>query len=153
LTALPGAYAAGTAGYQLGTIYSWLDGAPTFSAAMDAHEYTSARAVKLDNLDMPVSGVRAQTPSLLVSTTIATLASQTSFTLTAGPPDDGALNGAIVIVTSGSKKAVGLVKDYIGSTRTVTLVTDPGIFSMAATHQVDVIAGGSVPLWLVVREG
>jgi hypothetical protein len=153
-TALPGSYGAGTAGHQLGNIYAWLNGAPTFSAAMDAHEYTSARAVKLDNLDMPVSGVRVQTPSLLVSTTISgSPSSQTTFVLAAGPPNDNALNGALVIVTNDAnptsvKKAVGLVKDYVGATRTVTLVTDPGIFSMASGDKVDIIAGGPVPLWL-----
>ena len=38
-------------------------------------------------------------------------------------------------------KAVGLVKKYVvvGSTRTVTLVTDPGSFTLAAGDKVDVI--------------
>lgn len=131
---------------------SILSGAPTFSQAMDAQGYTMGRAALLDNLDAPVSGVAGSMPSLLVSTTIDTLASQTSFTLGDGPPDDDALNGALIIITdqaNGEQKAVGLVKGYVGSTRTVTLVTDPGIFTMAQGDKVDVIAGGvPIPLWL-----
>jgi hypothetical protein len=110
---------------------------------MDAHGYTSARAEKIDAL----------APSLLLSTTIdGSPTSQTIFTLTAGPPDDNALNGALVIITSAgddSQKAVGLVRSYDQASKTVTLVTDPGIFEFGDGDQVDFIATGvSVPLWL-----
>jgi len=121
------------------------EGAPTFAEAMDDHGYTTPRAEKIDKL----------APSLLVSTTISgTPSSQTSFVLAAGPANDDALNGALVIVTNDTipasiKKAVGLVKDYEESTKTVTLAADPGVFEFAAGDKVDVIAGGAaVPLWL-----
>ncbi|MEX2310241.1 MAG: hypothetical protein WD738_21920 [Pirellulales bacterium] len=119
------------------------EGAPTFGEAMDAHGYTSERAEKIDSL----------APSLLVSTTIdGTPTSQTEFVLAAGPPDDNALNGALVIVTSAAdsaQKAVGLVRTYDKDTRSVTLLADPGIFTFADGDQVDVIATGvSLPLWL-----
>jgi hypothetical protein len=118
---------------------SVLDGAPTFSQAMDAQGYTMALAQKLERVG----------PTLLVSTTIdGAPASQTQFVLAAGPPDDDALNGALVIVTNGSQKAVGIVRDYIGASKTVTLVTDPQIYTMGSGNQVDIIAGGPVPLWL-----
>ena len=71
---------------------------------------------------------------ILVRTTIATLASQTSFTLTAGPADDDALNGHMMIIrdsASVDQFAVAMVSDYVGSTRTVTLLVDPAIFTMA----------------------
>jgi len=131
-------------------VFSFLDGAPTFAQAMVDHEYTSARAIKLDNLnnlDMPVSQIWTQSPSLLVTTTIETLTDQSHFTLTAGPPDDRAIEGALVVVTNddgpaGAKKAVGLVKHYDGSTRRVTLAADPDIFDMAEGDQVDVIVSG-----------
>jgi hypothetical protein len=130
-----------------------LEGAPTFADAMNAQHYTVARADKLDNLDMAVSAVRNVTPSLLLNTTISgTPTSQTSFVLNAGPPDNGALNGAIVVVTSSTnpaRKAVGLVKSYVASTKTVMLIADPGIYTMASGDSVDVIAAGAaVPLWL-----
>jgi hypothetical protein len=90
---------------------------------------------------------------LLVSSTIdGTPTSQTELVLAAGPPDDNALNGALVIVTSAvdsAQKAVGLVRTYDKDTRTVALLADPGIFTFADGDQVDVIATGvSLPLWL-----
>lgn len=87
-------------------------------------------------------------PALLVSTTIASLASQTSFTLTEGSTDDDAYNDAIIVITdasTSSQKAVGTISDYVGSTKTVTLSADPAVFTMATSDTVDIIAatGGS----------
>jgi hypothetical protein len=78
-------------------------------------------------------------PQAFVNTTIATLASQTSFTLTTGSADDDAYNGwtaTIHDVASEIQVAVGAVLDYTGGTKTVTLVGDPGIFTMAATDNI-----------------
>lgn len=89
------------------------------------------------------TGAGGTPPQLLQSTTIATLATQTSFTLTAGSGDDDAYNGAIAVITDQStatQKAVGLVSDYTGSTRTVTLDSDPGIFTMATGDTIELIA-------------
>lgn len=80
---------------------------------------------------------------LLQSTTIATLASQTSFTLTAGSADDDAYNGAMLICTDQStavQKCVGLISDYTGSSRTVTLAASPGIFTMATGDAIKIYA-------------
>lgn len=82
-------------------------------------------------------------PTLLQSTTIATLASQTSFTLANGSADDDPYNGALAVITdatTGTQKAYGRVSDYTGSTKTVTLASDPGIFTMAVGDRVDIIA-------------
>jgi hypothetical protein len=71
----------------------------------------------------------------VLDTTIATLASQTGFTLEDGPADNDALNGCPVIVhdlASAVQVAFGYVTDYVGATKTVTLAADPGIFTMAA---------------------
>jgi hypothetical protein len=119
------------------------DGAPTFAEAMDEHGYTTPRAEKIDTL----------APSLLLSTTIdEEPTSQTSLVLAAGPPEDDALNGALVVITNSvdtSQKSVGLVKDYVAATKTLTLVTDPEIFTFADGDTVDVIASGSpAALWL-----
>lgn len=89
------------------------------------------------------TGAGGSPPDLLQSTTIATLASQTEFTLTAGSADDDAYNGALVVVTDQStaeQKAVGIVLDYVGSTKTVTLDGDPGIFTMATGDDIVLIA-------------
>lgn len=75
------------------------------------------------------------------STTIATLASQTSFTLTAGSADDDAYNYCVVVVTDEStatQKCVGVISDYTGATKTVTLGADPAIFTMAVGDTVEI---------------
>ena len=75
------------------------------------------------------------------STTIATLASQTSFTLTAGSADDDAYNYCVAVVTDEStatQKCVGVISDYTGSSKTVTLGADPAIFTMAAGDTVEI---------------
>ncbi|MGD9635917.1 MAG: hypothetical protein AB7I57_25250 [Pirellulales bacterium] len=120
-----------------------LNGAPTFAQAMDEHGYTVARAEKIDKL----------APTLLVNTTISgTPSSPTTFVIAARPPDNDALNGALVLVTKQgepTQKVVGLVKKYVGSTRIVTLLTDPEIFTFANGDSVDIIASGSpAALWL-----
>lgn len=61
----------------------------------------------------------------LFDTSIATLASQTSFTLTHGPAEDDALNGLQAIIhdaASAVQCGRAIIADYTGSTKTVTLV-------------------------------
>lgn len=92
------------------------------------------------------TGAGGTPPQLLQNTTIATLASQTSFTLTAGSADNDAYNGAVVVVTdsaTSTQKAVGSVSDYVGSTKTITLSADPAIFVMAVGDTIDIIANAS----------
>lgn len=92
------------------------------------------------------TGAGGTPPQLLQNTTIATLASQTSFTLTAGSADNDAYNGAVAVITdsaTSTQKAVGSVLDYVGSTKTVTLAADPGIFTMAVGDTIDLIANAS----------
>lgn len=89
------------------------------------------------------AGAGGDNPAILVSTTIATLASQTSFTLTAGSADNDAYNGALAVITDQStatQKAVGVVSDYVGSTKTITLAADPAVFTMAVGDTIDLIA-------------
>lgn len=86
-------------------------------------------------------------PGSLLDTTIATLASQTSFTLTAGPADNDALNGMPCVIhdkASGVQIAKGVISDYVGSTKTVTLAADPGIFTMAAGDNISVFVGDAL---------
>lgn len=82
----------------------------------------------------------------LVDTTIATLSTQTSFTLTAGSADNDAYNGMAFIFTDASsavQKGVAFCSDYVGSTKTVTLEAAP-IFTIATTDLVTIApAGGS----------
>lgn len=81
--------------------------------------------------------------AVLQRTTIATLASQTSFTLTAGSADDNAYNDCTIVIQDAStaaQKAIGIVKDYTGASKTVTLLADPGVFTMATTDIVTILA-------------
>lgn len=74
----------------------------------------------------------------VLNTTIATLASQTSFTLTAGPAEDDALNGCVVYLhdaASAVQGAFAYVVDYTGSTKTVTLAAGP-TFTIAAKDNI-----------------
>lgn len=90
-------------------------------------------------------------PDVLVSTTIATLSTQTSFTLTAGSSDDNAYNGMAAIFTdqvTSAQKWVCFVSDYTGSTKTVTLESAPG-FTIATGDSISIMAAGgssSVPV-------
>jgi len=101
-----------------------------------------------------ITGGGGAYPAIMQSTTIATLASQTSFTLTAGSADDNAYNGALAVVTdsvTGVQKAKFTIATYTGSTKTVALTTDPGIFTMAVGDSISIIAtvgtsGGSATL-------
>lgn len=76
-------------------------------------------AFSVENRHMTPGGFR---------TTIATLASQTSFTLTDGPIEDDALNGCDITIkdlTGDHQYKTLEVTDYTGSTKTVTCAADP----------------------------
>lgn len=82
-----------------------------------------------------VIGIRGE----VLATTIATLASQTSFTLTAGSADNSAYVGCVVYIhdaASAVQCCFGVVSAYTGSTKTVTLAADPAIFTMAAKDNI-----------------
>jgi hypothetical protein len=82
-------------------------------------------------------------PQLLQAATVGLVASPTQFTLSAGSADDDAYNGALIVMTDQNtavQKQVAVVSDYVGSTKTITLVSDPGIFTLAAGDLVDIIA-------------
>jgi hypothetical protein len=94
-----------------------------------------------------VTGAGGSDRLLMVDTTIATLATQTSFTLTAGSADDDAYNNCTIVIedsATATQKAVGVVSDYVGATKTVTLKYDPAIFTMATTDKVYILAENSL---------
>lgn len=85
-------------------------------------------------------------PSAVLNTTIATLSSQTSFTLTSGPAEDDAINDMWVVihdVASAVQWGKAIVSDYTGSTKTVTLAAGT-TFTAAATDNISVM--GPMPL-------
>lgn len=92
---------------------------------------------------------------VMQNTTIATLASQTSFTLTNGSTDDDVYNDRVLVCTdqaTGTQKCFARVLDYTGSTKTVTLAADPGIFTMAITDSIDILAIGAMDVTLLAAQ-
>lgn len=79
---------------------------------------------------------------VVLGTTIATRASQTSFTLTAGSADNDAYNGWLCVIRDSAgtaQRGLGVVSDYVGNTRTVTIDTDTFGFTTAAGDYVILI--------------
>ncbi len=77
----------------------------------------------------------------IIDTTIASLSSQTSFTLTTGPAEANALIGCTVLVhdkASAVQIAMGTISAYAVTTKTVTLAVDPAIFTMAAGDNISI---------------
>ncbi len=80
-------------------------------------------------------------PAEWFSTTIASLSSQTSFTLTNGPAEDDALNGFYCIIhdiASAVQCGKALILDYTGSTKTVTLAAGT-TFTAAAGDNISIM--------------
>lgn len=91
---------------------------------------------------------------LMVDTTIASLASQTSFILTAGSADDDAYNNLSIVVedvSTATQKSVGMVLDYTGSSKTVTL-KEALAFTIATTDKVYILAENSLKSTVVNRQ-
>jgi hypothetical protein len=85
-------------------------------------------------------------PNAVLNTTIATLSTQTSFTLTKGPAEADALNGMWCVihdVASEVQMGYALITDYAVTTKTVTLAA--GVpFTAATTDNISIM--GLAPL-------
>ena len=102
-----------------------------------------------------VTGVGGSDRLLMVDTTIATLASQTSFTLTSGSTDDDAYDNCTIVIedaATSTQKAIGIITGYTGATKTVTLEYDPTIFTMAPTDKVYILAENALKATLANRQ-
>lgn len=85
-------------------------------------------------------------PAAVLDTTIATLASQVSFTLASGPAEDDALNGMWAVIhdaASAVQAARVEISDYTGATKTVTLAAG-ATFTVAAKDNISIM--GPSPL-------
>ena len=103
--------------------------------------YVTMASVTIDaaTINAVIATFRIGYPGAIQETTVATLASQTSFTLTAGSADDDAYNGWKAVVhdiASAVQVCIGYVSDYTGSSLTVTLAADPGVFTVAVGDNV-----------------
>ncbi|MHB1260314.1 MAG: hypothetical protein ACYC2H_01220 [Thermoplasmatota archaeon] len=89
-------------------------------------------------------------PNATLDTTLASVASQTSMVLTAGPAENDALVGMWAIihdVASAVQWARVLITAYVGSSRTITLAAAP-TFTVAATDNISIM--GLAPLQATV---
>lgn len=119
--------------------------------SLDSNKIPGGNVLSLANIQTEVESALEDAGQVLVITTIATLSSQTSFTLSAGSADDDAYNGSIIVVedvSTAAQKAIGIIQDYTGLTKTVTLAADPGVFTMAATDKVAILPKTGVYGWL-----
>jgi len=124
-----------------------------YAAGSDYFVVVSAITVDSQTVNFIAARFQIGYPEAVLNTTIATLASQTSFTLTAGPAEDDALNGCVVVihdVASAVQLGHALVLDYTGSTKTVTLVAGT-TFTAAATDNISVLTPPPMTAEAVLR--
>jgi len=135
-------------GTTLDTKLNDIQGA-TFSSVTDSLE-----AVRDRGDAAWTTGAGGSDRLLLADTTIATLSTQTSFTLTAGSTDDDAYNNCTIViedVSTATQKAVGVVLDYTGSTKTVTL-KEALAFTIATTDKVYILAENALKSTVANRQ-
>ncbi len=135
-------------GTTLDTKLNDIQGA-TFSSATDSLE-----AVRDRGDAAWTTGAGGSDRLLLVDTTIATLASQTSFTLTSGSADNDAYNNCTIVVedvSTATQKAIGMVLAYVGATKTVTL-KEALAFTIATTDKIYILAENSLKSTVANRQ-
>lgn len=99
-------------------------------------------------INVAIARFKIGQPGAVLNTTIATLSTQTSFTLTKGPAENDALNGMWCVihdVASEVQMGHAVITDYVGSSKTVTLAA--GVtFTAVATDNISIM--GLAPLQL-----
>lgn len=141
---------------ELATALGTADDATLAAIAAEAVK-TAAIKAKTDNLpsdpadasDIAALIAGVSNPTSLQTTTIASLTSQLVWTLTAGSADNKAYNGCLAVITDAStavQKAVAPVLQYVGASKTVRLAYDPGVFTMATTDNVSIVAANLTPV-------
>jgi len=121
-----------------------------FKAGSEYHVAIDAVTVDAVTTGGWIARFRIGQPNAWFDTGIATLASQTSFTLTAGPAEDDALNDHWAIIhdaASAVQCARVQISDYTGSTKTVTLAAG-ATFTVAAGDNFSLM--GPMPIQVTV---
>jgi hypothetical protein len=88
-------------------------------------------------------------PGMIHGSNIAAYTSTDNFTLTTGSTNDDAYNGCILIaydVATEYQVQVGVIEDYTGSTKTVNLKADPGVFTMTANDNIIIMPPALLPV-------
>ena len=111
-----------------------------FAAGAFYHVVIASVTIDAQTVNFVAATFTIGQPDAVLNTTIATLATQTSFTLTAGPAEDDALNGCVVYVhdvASAVQGGFAVIQDYTGVTKTVTLTAGVS-FTAAATDNISI---------------
>jgi len=109
--------------------------------------YVNLRVEPVTNIST-LGGGGGSDSTLMLSTTIATVTSQTVLVLTAGSGDNDVYNDQLVVITdavTATQKAVVRVLDYVSSSKTLTLASTPG-FTVTAGDAISIIAVAVVDL-------
>lgn len=137
--------ATGTAGIDWGNIEN-----------KDAANDLSATDIQLADTVTDITNSVSVNGLTLITTTIATLASQTSFTLAAGSADNSAYINQNIIVIDASTSAqisVSSVNNYVGGSKTITLPKDEGIFTLAVGDTVVILASSTIATANAILQG
>ncbi len=124
------------------------DGTATYSRTTD-----SLQAIRDQGDSAWTTGAGGSDRLLMVDTAITSLTSQTEFIIDAGSPDDDAYNNCTIVfedVATATQKAIGVVNNYTGGTRTVFLKEAP-IFTLVATDKVYILAENALKSTVVNR--
>jgi hypothetical protein len=106
-----------------------------YEAGSEYHVRIEGVTVDAGNVNAWIARFYIGYPGAILDTTIATLSSQTSFTLEDGSLDASAYLGCRCVIhdlASAVQVAFGVISAYAVTTKTVTLKADPGVFTMAA---------------------
>lgn len=118
-----------------------------YEAGSTYHVRIEGVTVDAGNVNAWIGWFRIGYEAAILNTTIATLASQTSFTLEEGSAEASTYVGCPVIIhdlASAVQLAIGYISAYAVTTKTVTLAADPGIFTMAAGDSVSIFMPANV---------
>lgn len=126
-----------------------LSGAPTAGSLFGdlTEDDGGTQRFTANALEQAPTGGGGSSPELLVTTTITGLISNQLFQLTAGSSDDNAYNGCLVVIEDASnsnQKCVAVALAYSGATKTLSLLNDPAIFTIANGDTISIIADRSV---------
>lgn len=112
-----------------------------YAAGSDYTIVVSSITIDGQTINFVAAHFRIGHPGAILDTTIATLSSQTSFTLTNGPAENDALKGCVAVlhnVASAVQLGFGLISAYTGSTKTVTLAVGT-TFTAAAADNISIM--------------
>ncbi|MHC4705128.1 MAG: hypothetical protein ACYTFQ_31650 [Planctomycetota bacterium] len=113
------------------------------------NESTGGVTIDGGNINFIAATFTIGLPDALLNTTIAAYTSTDNFTLNAGSATDDTYNGCILVahdLSTANLIQIGVIEDYTGSTKTVNLKADPGIFTMAANDHISILPPTLLPV-------